>query len=106
LISLVRSLIVPSHWTLGCIPFIPTTALNRSAWIARRYAGYPLATEDRRRIVRALLGHGIARFRFQWSLLRVRLAEYAVNRTISGVNQIFLIYFIKGSDGIWRLESM
>jgi len=34
------------------------------------------------------------------------MAEYAVNRTISGVNQISFIYFTNGPDGIWRLESM
>jgi hypothetical protein len=34
------------------------------------------------------------------------MAEYAANRTISGVNQISFIYFIKDPDGVWRLESM
>jgi len=31
---------------------------------------------------------------------------YAVNRTADGVSRVFLVYFIKGPDGIWRLDSM
>jgi hypothetical protein len=42
----------------------------------------------------------------QRSLVADEIAEYAVNRTINGVNQIFFVYFIKGPDGVWRLESM
>lgn len=34
------------------------------------------------------------------------LAEYAVNRTIEGVDRIFLIYFLRDSDGVWRLDAM
>ncbi len=34
------------------------------------------------------------------------VAEYAVNRIIEGHNKIFLIYFIKGADGVWRLDAM
>lgn len=42
----------------------------------------------------------------QRSVVTDVVAEYAINRTISGVNQIFFIYFIKDPDGIWRLEAM
>jgi hypothetical protein len=34
------------------------------------------------------------------------IGEYAINRTINGVNNIFLIYFIRDEDGIWRLSEM
>lgn len=34
------------------------------------------------------------------------IGEYAVNRTIRGVNNIFLIYFLKDADGVWRLDAM
>ncbi len=33
-------------------------------------------------------------------------AEYALNRTINGENRIFLIYFLKDADGVWRLDAM
>jgi hypothetical protein len=43
-------------------------------------------------------------------LQRVSLApeigEYAVSRTIDGRNRIFLIYFLRGSDGVWRIDAM
>lgn len=32
--------------------------------------------------------------------------EYAINRVIDGVNQIFFIYFLRDPDGVWRLDSM
>lgn len=32
--------------------------------------------------------------------------EYAVNRVIDGVDQIFFIYFLRDPDGVWRLDSM
>jgi hypothetical protein len=35
-----------------------------------------------------------------------RIGEYAVNRTIDGINRIFFIYFIQGEDGVWRLNAM
>jgi hypothetical protein len=35
-----------------------------------------------------------------------RLMEYAVNRTIGGVNRIFFINFLRDSDGAWRVDSM
>ena len=34
------------------------------------------------------------------------MGEYAVNRTIDGVNRIFFIYFLQDDDGIWRIDSM
>jgi hypothetical protein len=33
-------------------------------------------------------------------------AEYALNRTINGEKRIFLIYFLKDADGVWRLDAM
>jgi len=33
-------------------------------------------------------------------------AEYALNRTINGEDRLFLIYFLKDADGVWRLEAM
>jgi len=38
--------------------------------------------------------------------LSQRIGEYAVNRTIDGINRIFLIYFLQGDDGVWRIDSM
>lgn len=32
--------------------------------------------------------------------------EYAVNRVIDGIDQIFFIYFLRDPDGVWRLDSM
>jgi hypothetical protein len=44
------------------------------------------------------------------SLQRVSLSssvgEYAITRTIDGRNRVFLIYFIKEFDGVWRLAAM
>ena len=34
------------------------------------------------------------------------IGEYAINRTINGRNKIFLIYFLKDTDGVWRLDAM
>lgn len=34
------------------------------------------------------------------------IGEYAINRVIDGRNKVFLIYFIRGGDGIWRLAAM
>lgn len=34
------------------------------------------------------------------------IGEYAVNRTINGVNRIFFIYFVRDENGVWRLDSM
>ncbi len=34
------------------------------------------------------------------------IGEYAINRSINGVDSIFFIYFLKDGDGVWRLDSM
>ena len=34
------------------------------------------------------------------------IGEYGVTSTENGVNQLFLIYFLKGADGVWRLDAM
>jgi len=33
-------------------------------------------------------------------------AEYALNATVNGENRLFLIYFLKDADGVWRVEAM
>jgi len=33
------------------------------------------------------------------------LAEYGVNSTDDGVNNLFLLYYIRGADGVWRLDE-
>lgn len=35
-----------------------------------------------------------------------RVGEYAINRTIEGINRIFFIYFLLDDDGVWRLDAM
>jgi hypothetical protein len=42
----------------------------------------------------------------QTFLLSNDIGEYAVNRTLDGRDMIFLIYFLRDVDGIWRLDSM
>lgn len=34
------------------------------------------------------------------------VAEYAINRTINGIDRIFFVYFVRDFDGVWRLDSM
>jgi hypothetical protein len=34
------------------------------------------------------------------------MGEYAVTRTINGEMKIFFIYYLRGADGVWRLDSM
>lgn len=34
------------------------------------------------------------------------VGEYASNRTIDGRNRLFLIYFLKDYDGVWRIDAM
>lgn len=34
------------------------------------------------------------------------IGEYAVNRTIDGVNRIFLIYFVRDANGVWLIDAM
>lgn len=38
--------------------------------------------------------------------INISYAEYAINRTIDGVDRVFLIYFVKNGNGEWKLESM
>jgi hypothetical protein len=33
-------------------------------------------------------------------------AEYGINKTINGLNRIFLITFVLDGDGVWRMDSM
>jgi hypothetical protein len=33
-------------------------------------------------------------------------AEYALTRTYNGVAQVYLVYFVRDGNGIWRLDSM
>jgi hypothetical protein len=33
-------------------------------------------------------------------------AEVVMSRMVSGTKQIFMIYLVRGEDGIWRIESM
>src|SRR3990172_5031083 len=42
----------------------------------------------------------------QRSLITAGYAEYGINRTIDGINRLFLVYFIQDSDGVWRIDSM
>ena len=34
------------------------------------------------------------------------MGEYAVNRVIDGVDEVFFIYLLRDPDGVWRLDSM
>ena len=34
------------------------------------------------------------------------LSEYAVSRMLNGTRRLFLIYFARDTDGVWRLSSM
>ena len=34
------------------------------------------------------------------------IGEYAISRPIGGKNMLFLVYFLKDVDGVWRLDSM
>lgn len=42
----------------------------------------------------------------QRSSLSPRIGEYAVNRTIDGVNRIFFIYFVQDVNGVWLIDAM
>lgn len=42
----------------------------------------------------------------QGNLLTNDIAEYAVNRTINGVNRLFFIYFLRNTAGVWLIDSM
>jgi len=34
------------------------------------------------------------------------IGEYAINRTYQGENRLYLIYFLKDADGVWRVDAM
>ena len=42
----------------------------------------------------------------QQSTLSPSVGEYAINRVIDGRDRLFFVYFLRGSDGPWRLDSM
>jgi hypothetical protein len=42
----------------------------------------------------------------QQASLSTELGEYAINRTLEGVDRIFFIYFVRDRNGIWHLEGM
>jgi hypothetical protein len=42
----------------------------------------------------------------QRASLSSSIGEYAINRTINGVNRIFLMYFLRDVDGVWRMDTM
>lgn len=43
---------------------------------------------------------------FQQVSISAEIGEYALTRIIDGQNRLFLVYFLKDSDGVWRLEAM
>jgi hypothetical protein len=42
----------------------------------------------------------------QASLVDERFAEYGINRTIDGIDRVFLIDFVLDDDGVWRIDAM
>lgn len=68
------------------------------------------AKREYKPVFKALLPHMAEIISSYSDLQRVSLSknigEYAINRTISGKNHLFLIYFLKDADGIWRLDAM
>jgi hypothetical protein len=42
----------------------------------------------------------------QRASLSSRIGEYAINRTIDGVNRIFFIYFLQDANGAWLIDAM
>jgi hypothetical protein len=42
----------------------------------------------------------------QRAALRPEFGEYAINRTLEGVNRIFFIYFERDGHGVWHLSAM
>jgi PKD repeat protein len=40
------------------------------------------------------------------SLLATELAEYAIVRQVGGEKRLYFMYFVRGEDGVWRIESM
>jgi len=39
-------------------------------------------------------------------MLSAEIADFGLNRTVDGINRVFLINLIRGTDGVWRLDSM
>jgi hypothetical protein len=42
----------------------------------------------------------------QASLVDEEFAEYGINRTIDGIDRVFLIDFVLDDDGVWRIDAM
>jgi hypothetical protein len=42
----------------------------------------------------------------QQVMVSENLGEYAVTRTINGKIYLFLLYFLKDENGVWKLEAM
>ena len=42
----------------------------------------------------------------QTGALSADVGEYAVNRMEGGTNMVFFVYFVRGADGVWRMDSM
>jgi len=40
------------------------------------------------------------------STLSADFAEYVIKRTSSGTSRAYFIYFVRGADGVWRLDEM
>jgi len=40
------------------------------------------------------------------SSLNADVAEYVVKRTSSGASRAYFVYFVRGADGVWRLDEM
>ena len=40
------------------------------------------------------------------SLIATELAEYAIVRQVGGEKRLYFMYFVRGEDGVWRIESM
>jgi hypothetical protein len=43
---------------------------------------------------------------FRAASFSASFAEYGVTRIINGMNQLFLIDFVRDADGVWRLDAM
>ena len=68
------------------------------------------AQEKYGRVWQALLPH-MAEIVASYSPIRAlaisnSIGEYGLNRTINGEKRLFLIYFLKNEDGVWRLNAM
>jgi hypothetical protein len=43
---------------------------------------------------------------FARSSISADIGEYAVSRTDNGVKRLYMIYFLLGADGVWRVDEM